>query len=88
MLKKTLQISSGNFHTAALLADGSVACWGYNYHGQCDVPSGIGTPENPVTSVAAGFLHTVALLADGSVACWGYNVYGQCDVPNALRESK
>ncbi|MDG1360405.1 MAG: hypothetical protein P8P71_08180, partial [Phycisphaerales bacterium] len=57
-----MQVAAGNNHTVALLTDGSVACWGWNDYGQCNVPSGIGTPENPVASVAAGGFHTVALL--------------------------
>ena len=77
-------VAAGFFHTVALLADGSVACWGYNDFGQCDVPDGIGTSDNPATSIAAGYYHTVALLADGSVACWGYNDYGQCDTPSNI----
>ena len=68
-----VQISSGPYHTVTLLADGSVACSGYNYYCQCDVPSCIGTLANPVASIAAGYYHTVAVLADGSVACWGDN---------------
>ncbi|MDA0975415.1 MAG: RCC1 domain-containing protein, partial [Planctomycetota bacterium] len=45
-----VQVAGGYDFTVSLLSDGSVACWGYNEYGQCDVPSGIGTPENPVTS--------------------------------------
>ncbi|MCP3858580.1 MAG: hypothetical protein GY704_02915, partial [Phycisphaeraceae bacterium] len=50
-------------HTVVVLTDGSVACWGHNNYGQCDVPSDIGTPENPVASVAAGGSITVVILA-------------------------
>ena len=46
--------AAGSSHTVAVLTDGSVACWGRNEYGQCTVPSGIGTPENPVASIAAG----------------------------------
>ena len=81
---RVIQIAVGPYHTVALLADGSVACWGSNGDGQCNVPSGIGTPENPVASVAAGGYHAVAVLADGSVACWGSNGDGQCDTPEKL----
>ena len=49
-----MQVAAGNHHTVALLTDGSVACWGRNNSGQCTVPSGIGTLENPVASIAAG----------------------------------
>ena len=48
-------VSSGGRHTVAVLSDGSVACWGYNGDGQCTVPSGVGTPANPVVQVAAGY---------------------------------
>jgi hypothetical protein len=71
-------------HAAPPQGESSVACWGNNNFGQCDVPSGIGTPENPVASVAAGEVHTVALLTDGSVACWGNNNFGQCTVPSGI----
>jgi alpha-tubulin suppressor-like RCC1 family protein len=49
-----VEVAAGYYHTVALLTDGSVACWGRNNSGQCTVPSDIGTPENPVASVAAG----------------------------------
>ena len=52
-------IAAGDNHTVALKQDGSVACWGNNDFGQCNVPAGLGT----VTAIAAGGYHTVALLA-------------------------
>ena len=75
-----VQVAGGFYYTIALLEDGSVACWGSNVEGQCDVPSGVGTPENPVVQVAGGDFHTIALLEDGSVACWGYNKIGRAHV--------
>ena len=85
-------VAAGGYHTVALLTDGSVACWGagttntgsFPNYGHSIVPSGIGTPENPVASVAAGSLYTVLVLTDGSVACWGRNNEGQCDVPSGI----
>lgn len=74
---KIKQITFGSDHTAAILADGSIACWGYAADGQCDVPTDIG----PAVSIAVGGFHTVALLEDGSVVCWGRNDDRQCDVP-------
>ena len=56
-----------------------------NDFGQCDVPSGVGTPANPVVSVAAGSFHTVVVLSDGSIRCWGHNSSGQCTPPAGLR---
>jgi alpha-tubulin suppressor-like RCC1 family protein len=67
-------------HTAALLADGRVVCWGTNIDRQCSVPADLG----PAVQVAAGGSHTAALLADGRVVCWGYNSHGQCSVPADL----
>ncbi len=74
------QVAAGDFHTVALKGDGTVACWGRNHYGQCNVPAGLGT----VSAVAAGFQHTVAVKTDGSVACWGWNDYDQSSVPAGL----
>ncbi|MCP4070048.1 MAG: hypothetical protein GY741_17375, partial [Phycisphaeraceae bacterium] len=84
---EVVQLAAGYGHTAALLSDGSIACWGYNRRGQCDLPSGIGTSANPAVSLAvAGFEdsdeHAVAVRSDGSIVCWGSNDFGQCDVPS------
>ena len=68
----------------ALLVDGSVRCWGYNYYGQCDVPSDLGE----VKQIASCYFHSMALLEDGTVRCWGHNDYGQCDVPADFGEVK
>jgi alpha-tubulin suppressor-like RCC1 family protein len=77
-------ISTGAFHTCAVLADGSVQCWGQNGNAQL----GNGTVDNaatPVTvpgvtnaiAVAGGGAHTCALRGDGTVLCWGDNDFGQ-----------
>jgi len=57
---------------------GSIAAWGQNNYGQCDVPS----PNDGFVAVAGGNYHGLGLKADGSIAAWGYNTYGQCDVPS------
>lgn len=78
-----VEVAAGNEHSCALLADGSVACWGSNaYHqtGQTvygDVLTPTTVPGiSGVTHLAAGFDSTCALLSDSSVTCWGSNQWG------------
>ena len=94
------QIQGGGYHTAVLMADGTVTCWGKNTNGQC-----LGTDENgnaktssvlgsrvtingrAITNnikIAAGKNHTCALNSFGVVVCWGDNSKGQCSVPTTL----
>lgn len=68
----------------ALMSNGTVEAWGYNYDGQ----TGDGSASQrafpvqaagltDVVAVAAGGLHSLALRSDGTVWSWGYNNYGQ-----------
>jgi alpha-tubulin suppressor-like RCC1 family protein len=84
-------ISAGTFatHHCALLATGSLRCWGNNDSGQLGTGSfnssafsstpqaviGIG---NAVT-VAAAYRDTCAVLADGTVRCWGQRFWNGTD---------
>jgi hypothetical protein len=78
------QISGGNAHTCALLATGSIDCWGYNYNGQLgngstidsDLPLAVSDITN-ATQVSAGSAHACALLATDKIDCWGDNGSGQ-----------
>jgi len=84
-----ISVSAGYGHACALMADGTVKCWGLNNNGQLgdnstlnsSVPvtvSGItgATPASTAVSVSAGGYHSCAVMADGKVKCWGYNVLG------------
>ena len=77
-------VAAGAAHSCALLADGSVQCWGENSGGQLGngtttdahtpiAVSGIST----AVAIAAGANHTCAILVDGSMRCWGNNFDGQ-----------
>jgi alpha-tubulin suppressor-like RCC1 family protein len=85
--RTAVAISSGYYHTCAILDDGSVSCWGYNYYGELGdgttinrtVPtqtSSLGTGRTAVALSSGGY-HTCAILDDGSVSCWGWNRDGQ-----------
>ena len=56
---------------------GSIAAWGGNDNGECNVPA----PNSGFVAVAAGRDHSLGLKADGSIVAWGYNGFGQCNVP-------
>jgi alpha-tubulin suppressor-like RCC1 family protein len=81
-------IASGGAHTCALLASGSVKCWGWEYWGQ--LGNGVDTYSETtpvdvigltdVVGIYAGALTTCALLSDGSVKCWGYGGYYQLGI--------
>ena len=92
---KVRQVSAGPYHTCAVLAGGSVRCWGRNDHFQLGVSSSetIGDDELPasippvevggfVTQVAAGFAHTCVLLDTGKVRCWGEGSGGRLGYGN------
>lgn len=64
-------------HTCAVMADGSVDCWGYDYHfGSSNLPKKIAGVDG-ATAVTTGYEHTCALLSDGTERCWGANSMGQ-----------
>ena len=66
---------------SAMLAGTSFAAetaiaWGYNNHGQCNVPAG-----ETFVQVAAGVYHSIGLRADGTAIAFGHNGHDQCNVP-------
>jgi alpha-tubulin suppressor-like RCC1 family protein len=82
------QIALGDAHGCALLASGSIACWGNNDFGQLGSP-GPSTPTARLVvdaasnaladarEVASGDFFACAITASGRVACWGQNNFGQ-----------
>jgi len=83
-------VSTGSFHTCALMGDSTVQCWGANSYGQLGTSSttsslipvlvsGISglTPEATAINVSTGDSHTCVVMVNGSAQCWGYNSNGQ-----------
>jgi alpha-tubulin suppressor-like RCC1 family protein len=92
-LSGVTQIATGNSHTCALRNDGTVACFGSNFHGELgnttntEVAVANPTPTtvaglSGVTQIATGGTHTCALRNDGTVACFGSNYYGELGTPS------
>ena len=78
------QLTAGAGYTCALLSNGQVQCWGWNYEGQLNPYLGVDSstvpiyaPVSNITQVSAGDDHVCALNTSGQVLCWGDNSYGQ-----------
>ncbi|MFA5392802.1 MAG: DUF2341 domain-containing protein, partial [Candidatus Paceibacterota bacterium] len=77
-LTDAVAISTGQYHTCALISDGTAKCWGDNRYGQLGDASTthryIATPVSDLTNavaIAAGASHNCALLSNGTAKCWG-----------------
>ncbi|MCP9491948.1 MAG: hypothetical protein MSC31_19045 [Solirubrobacteraceae bacterium MAG38_C4-C5] len=90
-------ITAGNFHTCAVLDDGSVRCWGFGGNGRLGYGNtdSIGDNETPDTAgpvnlgpgrtakaITAGADHTCAVLDNDSVRCWGFGRNGALGYAN------
>jgi len=90
-------ITAGYQHACALLADGSVRCWGLGTAGRLGYgnQNSIGDNESPASAgpvdlgaghravaISAGWYHTCAIRDDGALLCWGYGAYSQLGYPN------
>ncbi|MDD4386385.1 MAG: hypothetical protein PHD15_01300 [Clostridia bacterium] len=79
-----IKLACGANHSFALLNDGTVKAWGYNWLGQLGdgttndslVPKTVPELTN-VKEIAAGGDHSLAVLNDGTVKAWGENWSGQ-----------
>jgi hypothetical protein len=88
-ISNAIAIAASEYHSLALLADGSVVGWGEDEHGEqgngvgtatgCKcVPSPTAIPGiSGALAIAAGAHTGAALLADGTVRNWGLNSEGQ-----------
>lgn len=88
---RTLQIDAGPANTCALLANGTVKCWGYGGFGlpgqgdpqdQGDMPGEIAVlPAVPLGNIdvvqLAAHGHACVRTREGRVKCWGDNTSGQ-----------
>lgn len=79
-----IAIAAGRHHSCAVMANGTVKCWGSNAQGQVgdgSLDDRAGPVEvsglTGVKAIDAGDSHTCAVTADGSVYCWGSNLHGQ-----------
>ena len=72
-----VQVDASGNHACALMASGSIRCWGYDEFGQADdrVHS-----SKQFTAVDAGMANC-GLRTDGRLRCWGNNLYGDADPP-------
>jgi alpha-tubulin suppressor-like RCC1 family protein len=83
-LTNAVAVSAGVRHICAVLADGTVACWGQGIYGELGdgnhvdstTPVQVSGISNAL-EVAAGYSHSCALLSNGTVKCWGVNSYGE-----------
>ena len=79
------QVATGFLFTCALRGDGTVWCWGDNFHGMLADGTLIerATPAralivgDDVEEITAGIAHACARTRAGTVRCWGANYWGQ-----------
>lgn len=96
-LSNAITVTAGSAHSCALIADGTVRCWGANANGELgdgmfdggdkmNTPVTVvwdaGDPLSGVVGITAGANHTCAELDAGGFVCWGINSSGQCGIGN------
>jgi alpha-tubulin suppressor-like RCC1 family protein len=84
---RAVGLSAADYHACALLAGGTVKCWGDNQWGELgdatmtssSIPASV-TGLTGVAEIAVGGAHGCALLSGGAVECWGSNELYQLGV--------
>ena len=78
--RKAVAVSLGEYHSCAILDDGSLKCWGLNNFGQkgdgkrdnrSPVPTTVDFGGQSVVAISLGKENSCAILDDESVKCWG-----------------
>jgi alpha-tubulin suppressor-like RCC1 family protein len=87
-LTSVTQISVGDLHSCARIADGTARCWGVNTNGDLGDRTtfsrflpvkvlNLTGPQTRITQIVASYYHTCARISDGTARCWGFNGDGQ-----------
>jgi alpha-tubulin suppressor-like RCC1 family protein len=87
-ITSAISITAGSMHSCAVLANGTMKCWGKNFDGQIGNGAASTNVLTPVTvvglagavSAAAGDSHTCAVMLDGTASCWGSNWSGELGI--------
>ena len=88
---KVVSLNLGEYHSCAVMRDGTVKCWGRGTAGQLGndfwtdqrgpvlALGGVDgtTAASTAVNVAAGLYFTCSAMADGTARCWGVNDNGQ-----------
>lgn len=98
-LSNVIAISDGYYANLALLANGTVMAWGYDYYAQTGdgtgTQSGCECVDHPVpvpgisgaVGISAGWYDGGVLMADGTARTWGYDYEGQLGNGEPVRSS-
>jgi alpha-tubulin suppressor-like RCC1 family protein len=91
---RVVALAAGQYHSLALLDNGTVYAWGDNYYGELgDGSTTRRTTPVPVSTltgivaIAAGSLHSLAVKSDGTVWAWGNNTCGQLGNGGTLQQN-